>query len=649
MSTKTFPPEETKNAKTLGPFSGRHTPDYKIRFYREGHPNKPINIDETSVVHINTKKNINSEAGQFKITLKDGRAFGAIAPMDVVRIRLKGHTQPLSEVFTGVVDEVSPEGSANMQGGEESVVIEGRCCAKYLQINTLFLPVWNPKSSLPTVLTFGATIPSSDGKKYSTPREVFGYIYRNFVLGQGKEVGISGTPNARFWLKLAQKGHSRFEKIKNAKGEQFKVPYIQFEENSTMEALEQLTVTGFSEAWVDELGWIVFRRPGWDQPAAWILDGGDMSAWAPPETDVGLSTYVEVSPTGALQSIPTAEAVLAGRAPVPSSYVDSYNSLAGSEGGFQASPEFVIDTDREGHPTKKGERNPYYKYMRKYGMRPLQINSPLLMTHQEAQEQAEGLLRFMLRWQKTGTITIAGEPQVRLGTNILIQGTLRGRRIERAFYIEGVEQDYVEENEGGHYQTALELGHGRDPTDPHFPPIQLSNVPAGIIQTQLKASEEAEGTNKNTSYESAANEPLPGSSTAILNSQGEAMIPGEAPTAVQNMVKAGNEIRTKPYVYGGGHGQSLEGPAESYDCSSSVDYLLFHGGFIGNETPTSGQLESMFDAGVGQWVTIYANPSHVFMKVAGLIWDHGNGAWFGSLEAAGQSTEGFQTRHPKGY
>lgn len=640
--TVKFPAEEAAHAKQLGPFEGHYTPDYEIAFYQEGNPKKKVSgLDLSSVVHIKTSKNLNNVSGTFEIMLKDGRAM-KLAPMDVVVIKLKGHNQPMSTVLKGLVDDVEPAGSASMSGGQESVTVEGRCLGKYLQVNMIFLPVWDPNSALPTVLTFGV---GGAINHQVTPKEIFGHLYRKYVVGEGK-VGMAGTPNARFWLNKDR----RFHVIKDSNGEVFKVPYIQFDENGIDQALDQLTVQGFSEAWMDEVGNVVYRRPGWDQPASWVIDVGEMSGWNMPVSDVGMATYVEVVPTGALQPPPTAEALEAGRAPVPSSYVATYKSTMPHE-GYGASPEFVIATDKHGKVTRTGERNHYYRMQRKYGLRPLQITSPLLMTHKQAQEQAEGLLRFMLRYQKSAQITIAGEPQIRLGTTIVVRGSLRGQKVERAFYIEGVEHDYLEEGESGHYTTTLELGHGRDPWDPHFPPLQLSSAPEGVIQSQLQSAESPNTPgNKDAAFFTPSNESIPGASTAILNSSGEAMIPGEAPVPVQQMIAAGNEIHAKPYVYGGGHGGTLTQQASSYDCSSSIDYMLFRAGLLKDETPASGQLAEMFESGPGKWITIYANGDHVFAQIAGVWWNFGSpegpNGWFGANP--GNNLAAFSARHPKG-
>ena len=56
---------------------------------------------------------------------------------------------------------------------------------------------------------------------------------------------------------------------------------------------------------------------------------------------------------------------------------------------------------------------------------------------------------------------------------------------------------------------------------------------------------------------------------------GLAAAPADAPLAVKEIIAAGNQIVGKPYLYGGGHGLPLSEIAPSYDCSSSVEHLLY--------------------------------------------------------------------------
>jgi hypothetical protein len=115
---------------------------------------------------------------------------------------------------------------------------------------------------------------------------------------------------------------------------------------------------------------------------------------------------------------------------------------------------------------------------------------------------------------------------------------------------------------------------------------------------------------------------------------------------VSRVVSAGNEIATRPYVYGGGHGSFH---SNGYDCSGSVSYALHGGGLISSPQDSSG-LESYGQAGPGKHITIYANAGHAFMVVNGRRFDtgaqrEGGSRWSGSMT----STSGYVVRHPAGY
>jgi len=98
---------------------------------------------------------------------------------------------------------------------------------------------------------------------------------------------------------------------------------------------------------------------------------------------------------------------------------------------------------------------------------------------------------------------------------------------------------------------------------------------------------------------------------------GEAIPPPGAPAAVKQVIHAANEIRHRPYIWGGGHRSWL---SHGYDCSGAVGYAL-HGAGLLDTTMVSGQLEIWGEAGPGRWITVYANREHVFMVVAGLRFD----------------------------
>jgi hypothetical protein len=149
--------------------------------------------------------------------------------------------------------------------------------------------------------------------------------------------------------------------------------------------------------------------------------------------------------------------------------------------------------------------------------------------------------------------------------------------------------------------------------------------------------------------------PLARGQRARLLPSGIAAAPEDAPAAVKEIIAAGNQIVGKPYLYGGGHGLPLDEIAPAYDCSSSVEHLLYGARLLPvTYSAASGDLESFGQPGPGGWVTIYANADHVFMYVAGLRWDTHDAAG-PSDGSAGigwhplvRSSAGFIARHPVG-
>ena len=147
---------------------------------------------------------------------------------------------------------------------------------------------------------------------------------------------------------------------------------------------------------------------------------------------------------------------------------------------------------------------------------------------------------------------------------------------------------------------------------------------------------------------------FPGSRAHLLPN-GTAAAPADAPPAVTEIIAAGNHIVAKPYVYGGGHGLPLDQVGPAYDCSSSVEHLLYGARLVPvTYGAASSELESFGAPGPGAWVTIYANPDHVFMYVAGLRWDTHDAAGPGDGSSGIgwhpliRSSDGFVARHPDG-
>ena len=157
------------------------------------------------------------------------------------------------------------------------------------------------------------------------------------------------------------------------------------------------------------------------------------------------------------------------------------------------------------------------------------------------------------------------------------------------------------------------------------------------------------------SPEAATGVPLTAGERARLLPNGLAAAPADAPDGVKQMIAAGNQIAGKPYLYGGGHGLPLSEVAPAYDCSSSVEHLLYGARLLPvTYGAASGSLESFGAAGPGRWVTLYANADHVFMYVAGLRWDTHDAAGPGDGSSGIgwhpliRSAAGFIARHPVG-
>jgi hypothetical protein len=144
----------------------------------------------------------------------------------------------------------------------------------------------------------------------------------------------------------------------------------------------------------------------------------------------------------------------------------------------------------------------------------------------------------------------------------------------------------------------------------------------------------------------------PASRAKIVN--GLAIPPKDAPPEVVKAINAANAIAGKPYKWGGGHGSFED---SGYDCSGSVSYVLNGAGLLGTTPLDSGSFMRWGLAGKGKWFTVYTNPGHAFMMIAGLRFDTGmrdntvRGIHPGSGPRWGKkrSTRGFSARHPNGF
>jgi cell wall-associated NlpC family hydrolase len=139
--------------------------------------------------------------------------------------------------------------------------------------------------------------------------------------------------------------------------------------------------------------------------------------------------------------------------------------------------------------------------------------------------------------------------------------------------------------------------------------------------------------------------PAPAGEEAYIDENGLAVAPASAPPEVQAIIAAGNEIATKPYKYGGGHGKWRD---TGYDCSGSMSYALHGAGLLDTALDSTGFM-SWGEPGRGEWVTTYAHGGHSYMVVAGLRFDTsarkatGN-RWSDQM----RSPRGYTIRHPEG-
>ena len=135
---------------------------------------------------------------------------------------------------------------------------------------------------------------------------------------------------------------------------------------------------------------------------------------------------------------------------------------------------------------------------------------------------------------------------------------------------------------------------------------------------------------------------------ATLTSSGMAVAPANAPQSVINAIAAGNRIRKKPYIYGGGHASFK---AKGYDCSGAVSYVLHGAGLLSSPMP-SGPMMKWGEPGKGKWISVFAHGGHAYMVVAGLRFDTssmgsgGNGPRWRSTK---RSPRGFTVRHAPGF
>jgi len=154
-------------------------------------------------------------------------------------------------------------------------------------------------------------------------------------------------------------------------------------------------------------------------------------------------------------------------------------------------------------------------------------------------------------------------------------------------------------------------------------------------------------------------EPLAKSKTPTIGGAGTEGFGSGVPAKVQEIISyidAASAAKTT-YDWGGGHA-SFADPGDDKDCSGFVSGAVHAAGFL--STPlTSGEFANVFPNGEGEWVTIYGDAKHVFMKVkypdghwrfAGTGGTPGGGAWVDDSNgtSGASAVAGKTASHPPG-
>jgi cell wall-associated NlpC family hydrolase len=173
-------------------------------------------------------------------------------------------------------------------------------------------------------------------------------------------------------------------------------------------------------------------------------------------------------------------------------------------------------------------------------------------------------------------------------------------------------------------------------------------TPAAGTTVQQPATTGGAGVAPGPAAPSTAQHPtVPGYVGKII--KGIAYAPAYAPMQVKKAIWAGDKIRLKPYRVGGGHGNWND---SAYDCSGAVSFVLHAAGLL-KVSEDSGEMEAWGQKGLGQWITVYTNPGHAFVEIAGIRLDtsregdphpaRGTGPRWRPVMT---STSGYVARHP---
>jgi hypothetical protein len=178
--------------------------------------------------------------------------------------------------------------------------------------------------------------------------------------------------------------------------------------------------------------------------------------------------------------------------------------------------------------------------------------------------------------------------------------------------------------------------------------VALVGAPSAVAQTTGGASYESAKEREAREAKRLRLRLVAGPKATILPS-GLAAAPSGAPPQVLAAINAANKIVGKPYRYGGGHAKVED---SGYDCSGTVSYALI-GARLLKAPLDSSSFMRWGKAGAGEWITVYTNPGHAYVVIAGLRLDTSaagdpSGRKGPRWRPALRATRGFTARHPAG-
>jgi hypothetical protein len=179
-----------------------------------------------------------------------------------------------------------------------------------------------------------------------------------------------------------------------------------------------------------------------------------------------------------------------------------------------------------------------------------------------------------------------------------------------------------------------------------------------LVATVARSLVDASGTATVTLRKPIPEKPEPASTEATRGTSEDGITAGDR-SKVEAVYTAAVGISDgdSPYVYGGGHGKSLDSikPGEGLDCSSSTSLALKRGGlFEGDMALVSGGFAVAWGRpGKGKRMTVWANDDHVWIEFnlpgkKGKRFDtspHGSGPSGPHVRYTDRSTAGFTPRH----